>query len=397
MRILVANWARRVGGGAERYLQALLPALAARGHAVGLLVEHDEADPRLRIDDPAGGVALISAESLGPERGSAAVRAWRPDLVFVQGLENPALERNLVSDCPAALFTHGYYGTCVSGTKRFALPAPRACARALGPACLGLYYPRRCGGLDPRTMVREYRRQTARRSLLARYRAVVAGSDHMAREYAAHGVAASRLFTVPMPPTGMTPDSEAPGVRPATGRVLFLGRLTSLKGAHYLLEAAPLAERALGRHLALDVAGDGPDERMLRSRARRLGVDATFHGWVEPEARARLMRGADVLAMPSLWPEPFGLVGVEAACLGLPTVGYAMGAIPEWLVAGETGEVAPATPPTAEGLAAALVRALASADHLQHLRLGAWEGSRRRTMHHHVEALEDIFRTAATG
>jgi glycosyltransferase involved in cell wall biosynthesis len=109
------------------------------------------------------------------------------------------------------------------------------------------------------------------------------------------------------------------------------------------------------------------------------------------------MRGADVLAMPSLWPEPFGLVGVEAACLGLPTVGYAMGAIPEWLVAGETGELAPANPPTAEGLAAALVRALASADHLQHLRLGAWEGSRRRTMHHHVEALEDIFRTAAAG
>ena len=42
--------------------------------------------------------------------------------------------------------------------------------------------------------------------------------------------------------------------------------------------------------------------------------------------------------MPSLWAEPFGLLGIEAGCVGLPAAGYAVGGIPDWLVPGETGE-----------------------------------------------------------
>jgi glycosyltransferase involved in cell wall biosynthesis len=390
VRVLIATWSRRLVGGAERYLQAVMPALASRGHQVGLLTERDEADAAMRIDGPAAGVTLLGGGMPAPTAAEAA-RAWRPDVVFAHGLESPDLERRLVESHAAALFTHGYYGTCVSGTKRHGFPFPEACSRVLGPACLVLYLPRRCGGLDPRTMLRDYERQQARRALLPKYRAVVTGSEHMRREYAAHGVAAERLFVTPMPPTAVVPDPAPPAPREAVGRLLFLGRLTVLKGAAQLLIEVPLAERRLGRPLGLDVAGDGPEEARLREGARRAGVAAIFHGWVDAPRRLELLRQADLLVMPSLWPEPFGLVGVEAACVGLPTAAYRLGAIPEWLEPGVSGELAPGDSPARGALAEAIAAALASPDHLQRLRVGAWERARGRTMERHVAALERAF------
>jgi glycosyltransferase involved in cell wall biosynthesis len=394
MRILVANWTRRTAGGAERYLQALLPALARRGHALALLAERDESDAGLRIDAPRGGVALLGAGLAAGEAADAA-RGWRPDVVFVHGLESSDLERRLVDGHAAALFTHGYYGTCISGTKRHAFPFPEACRRPLGPACLLLYFPRRCGGLDPRTMMREYERQQARRALLPRYRAVVAGSEHMRREYGAHGVERGRLHVAPMPPTTLQPDPGPPAPREMVGRLLFLGRLTALKGVAQLLLEIPLAERRLGRPLGLDVAGDGPEEASLRETARRRGVAAVFHGWVDEARRLELLRQADLLVMPSLWPEPFGLAGIEAACVGLPTAAYRLGAIPEWLEPGVSGELAPGELPTRGALAQAIAAALESDAHLQRLRVGAWERARTRTMDDHVAALERIFEAVA--
>ena len=152
--------------------------------------------------------------------------------------------------------------------------------------------------------------------------------------------------------------SGPPGIRPYTGRIAIVGRLTPLKGAHYLIRAIPIAERTLGLRLTLDVLGIGPEEARLKALADELGVGAQFYGTVDTQTRDEVMRGADLLAVPSLWPEPFGLVGVEAGCVGLPAVGYAVGGIPEWLNAGQSGELAPGDPPTVEGLAEAIVRAL---------------------------------------
>lgn len=114
-------------------------------------------------------------------------------------------------------------------------------------------------------------------------------------------------------------------------------------------------------------------------------------GWVDAAELTTLMRQADVLAVPSTWPEPFGIVGIEAGCVGLPAVGFAVGGILEWLRPGISGELAPAAPPAARGLAAALERALALPEHHQRLREGAWRTARSYTAQSHLEALDDAF------
>jgi glycosyltransferase involved in cell wall biosynthesis len=98
--------------------------------------------------------------------------------------------------------------------------------------------------------------------------------------------------------------------------------------------------------------------------------------------------------MPSLWPEPLGLSGLEALQLGTPVVAFATGGIPEWLEDGVDGYLAPADPPTAEGLASAIVKALN--DRL--LRGRVQERGRSLacgTLDKHLEALLPILRGAA--
>jgi glycosyltransferase involved in cell wall biosynthesis len=124
-------------------------------------------------------------------------------------------------------------------------------------------------------------------------------------------------------------------------------------------------------------------------------VDVDFVGWVDSEQRAKLMLQADLLAAPSLWPEPFGLVGIEAGSIGLPAVGYAVGGIPDWLVPGESGELAPGDPPTVAGLSKAIVRALVDADYYNKLCLGAWKRAKRSTVEDHLTELEPILAGSA--
>ncbi len=391
MRILIATTHRGIVGGVETYLRALLPALLDRGHEVALLHEAAVTPGHAAVDADA---ARVPCWHVARARDWRAARAWRPDVCYSQGLADPALEGSLLDGFPVALFAHNYHGTCISGAKRLAFPQPQPCGAAFGPACLARYFPRRCGGLNPATMLRQYRHQQRRRAQLPRYRAVFVASRHMREEYIRHGVAADRLHLLPLFPPGEVPDPAPPPERPTRGRVLLVGRLTDVKGGHLLVPALRHAAERLQRPLTLVVAGDGPERARLEAWAGRLQVTAEFHRWVGADCRRRLMRGADVLAVPSVWPEPFGLVGLEAACVGLPAVAFAVGGIPDWLRAGKSGELAPGDPPTVAGLADALIRALADPAYHARLRAGAWETASEFTLTRHVDRLERLLRDA---
>jgi len=214
----------------------------------------------------------------------------------------------------------------------------------------------------------------------------------MASEMIAHGAPPERTAVVPLFPPDAVPDVRPSMFRLDHKNILFVGRYTAVKGGSLLIEAARLA--AMKTPLRLTFAGSGPSESEWRRAAQQSGVPTTFHRWMGRDVVTALMRSADLLAVPSVWPEPFGLVGIEAACVGLPAVAFDVGGIGEWLTPGETGEMAP-SPPTAEGLAAAIERAFEDPVHYERLRLGAWNSSHRFTLDRHLQLLEPILERAA--
>lgn len=357
----------------------------------------DNADPQSEVLAGTPGVSLWGTGDRSPDKVVAQLANWRPNVVYAHGLEDPGVEAAISGQYPTAFFAHGYLGTCISGTKCFGRRGYQSCTRPLTAACLALYFPRGCGGKNPLTMVRLYKQQRQRRELFKRYAAVLAASRHMVQECQRNGAPKERLHLLPLFPIGLRPAPEPPAPRQRTDRVLFAGRLTALKGLHHLVAAVHIAAKALDRRLTLVVAGEGPERTGAEADARRLGVHVEFLGWVGPERRNAEMRAADVLGMPSLWPEPFGLVGLEAGCMGLPTVGYASGGITDWLAPGVSGECAPGGRPEPSELAAALVRALADEAHHQRLRVGAWQAAKAFSPERHVEELLGVLRAAASG
>jgi glycosyltransferase involved in cell wall biosynthesis len=395
VRVLIVTAHRNLVGGTERYLQELISGLSMRGHQIGLLYE-SRFDPALEpIDSPDLNVSVCCITQEGEEAAVRFAAGWSPDVVYSQGVEATGLQAALLDAYPAVLFAHNYVGTCATGQKCHAYPSPRPCQREFGPACLVLHYPRRCGGLNPVTMLQMYRHAAQMNRHLPKYDAVLVGSAHMYREFQRHGLMPDRLHLVPLPNPACTAPALNTVRTSSNGRIVFLGRLTKLKGVHYLLQAIPIASRKLDRLLSLVVAGDGPERESLQRQARALGVMAEFKGWVHSSEMPDLVSQADLLAVPSLWPEPFGLVGIEAGAAGLPAVAYAVGGIPDWLVAGHSGEIAPGDPPTVEGLAAAIVRALADPAHYTSLSRGAWEMAKRFSLDAHLSMVEGILTTVS--
>lgn len=397
MRIAVINSNARIVGGIETYLDRVIPALAARGAHVALLCDYDSSAERARIA-PEVDMPVWATSAIGADRAIAAARQWRPDLIFAHGLADPAHEAALAEIAPAAFFAHDYRATCVSGLKRFGAPAERPCARHFGPGCLPRFFPRRCGGMNPLTMLADYRRTAARLAALARYRAVITASRHMRDELTHHGLAAEFVHCVKLPLAN--DHSAAPQASHAVGaplsRILFVGRMEPVKGGHLLIEAAAVATVALDRPLTLTLVGDGPE----RSRWERLAAAAMrreprlriiFDGWRARVEMAARFDHADVLAMPSVWPEPFGMTGLEAGTRGVPACAFALGGIPEWLEDGVNGHLAPANPPQVAAFAAALVKCLADSQAYQRMRAGALTAARRYSMAAHLEALDAVF------
>jgi glycosyltransferase involved in cell wall biosynthesis len=387
MRILIVHEALAGGGGVETYLAAVMPALARRGHRLAFLhlnSASDDGPSTLAVPD----VPRASVADDGLDAAVAKMLAWAPDVCFSHNMRSLDVEERLAAALPVVKMMHGYFGTCVSGQKSHSFPFVVPCTRAFGPACLAHYLPRHCGQLAPLRMVSEYRWASRQQALFNRYAHIVVASNHMREEYVRHG--AANVTTAPLF------GSEAlAGVRPLPliPTVLFAGRMTALKGGDVLIRAVRQAMRIMGGPVRLLMAGDGPRRERWRELASTRGVPVEFTGWVTGALRTKYIRDASVAALPSLWPEPFGLVGLEAAAHGVPAVAFDVGGVREWLRDGINGVLVPERG-DAEALGRALARLLSSRDDLERLGAGALKAAAEMSEPAHVGVLERVFAQA---
>ena len=260
-------------------------------------------------------------------------------------------------------------------------------------------------------MVRRYAVEAARRDILPEYRAIVTASAHMRAEYTQYGVAPDAVHVVDLMVAGADDPSDQtssaavdlqssrPSLR-EEWRLLFIGRLTELKGPQLLLDALAHVRRQYRGRVHVVMIGDGDARADLEQRARSIcgqdaGLSVQFAGWLEEADRAVHLREADLLVVPSVWPEPFGLVGPEAGLHGVPAVAFRLGGIPAWLEDGVNGHLAPGRLPRAKPLADAIVRSLADPAHHARLRAGAVSAARRFTLTRHLEQLLPVLERAA--
>lgn len=118
--------------------------------------------------------------------------------------------------------------------------------------------------------------------------------------------------------------------------VLFLGRLSEAKGLRLLMTAWEGMTASAPAPVPLVIAGAGPLQGEIERWAARRD-DVRFLGLLTRDECRVVTADAVVLVAPSVWPETFGLVVVEAMASGVPAVAAAHGAFVELVVDGETG------------------------------------------------------------
>lgn len=119
------------------------------------------------------------------------------------------------------------------------------------------------------------------------------------------------------------------------GSVLFVGRFVEEKGVLFVLELAKAMPDT-----SFVLAGDGPLGEVVRKKAEALQNVQVF-GWTSREDLAKVYQKVSLVLVPSLWPEVFGLVALEAMAYGKPVLASRMGGLPE-VVTEEVGRVLPA-------------------------------------------------------
>jgi glycosyltransferase involved in cell wall biosynthesis len=134
----------------------------------------------------------------------------------------------------------------------------------------------------------------------------------------------------------------------SAGYACALGRMAPSKG---IREAALIAREA-GVPLRIAAKMREPLERQYFEECVQplLGGDIEYVGELNPAEKYQLLGGAFALLNPIQWPEPFGLVMIEALACGTPVVASRRGSAPEIVTDGETGFLRSELPALADAL-----------------------------------------------
>ncbi len=124
--------------------------------------------------------------------------------------------------------------------------------------------------------------------------------------------------------------------------VLFLGRLTTVKGVAVLLQALKGC-----KDLSLWIAGEGEERKNLEAQAREMDVAATFLGAVDTREKQKLLEKCDLVVIPSIIlpngrTEGLPVVCLEAFAAARAVIASDVGGLREILLDGESGLLFPA-------------------------------------------------------
>jgi glycosyltransferase involved in cell wall biosynthesis len=163
-------------------------------------------------------------------------------------------------------------------------------------------------------------------------------SNYVKNECVIAGVGNDKVHVIPYFTPRVHQQPEAVTER----RLLYCGRLSQIKGVHTMIGALrPLFDKY--ENLKLEIIGDGPFRQQLTDLVREMSLQdrIKFHGWLGRNEVDRALTDSYLVLFPSIYPEAFGISGIEAMMHGKPVVAFDVGGVSTWLKDGVSGYLIP--------------------------------------------------------
>lgn len=326
MRILFVHEKGGLWGGVEQNIILAADGLIKGGHTCALYCEHRSDRGFDKVS------ALFSSVYVMSDGGSlrAAVEEFSPEVLYVHKLSCLDEILGYSGSIRTVRMVHDHDLYCPRRHKYFFFNR-RICSHAAGCICYAdlAFLERSSEGSLRFTSIRKKLTEMRKNRSLD---ALVVGSRFMKEQLLKNGFSGESIHLLPPAVTfGGGRVSEVQDTR----EILYCGQLIRGKGVDLLLDALEQCSSDVRLH----IVGTGNDEQMLKERtaAGPLAERVVFHGWVSHEDLSSLYDRSMFTIVPSRWPEPFGMVGLEAMLRRRPVIAFAVGGIPDWLEDGSTG------------------------------------------------------------
>jgi glycosyltransferase involved in cell wall biosynthesis/MoaA/NifB/PqqE/SkfB family radical SAM enzyme len=331
MKIILQNQYDNLLGGVETYFQLLVKALLEKGHEVVAVYTFSGK----RLAETKGKFKAVYLPGLDlPEEAyysqtkqgeikrsldilEAIVKEEKPDIIHLNNTYYPSQYSLLRRYAPLIQTVHDFFNTCPMLLKMF---PNDVCTSPMGAECF------RKGCVSPKSIMELWRYKTkyVNREAMKRFDRQLVTTEYMKRMLVSNGFSADKVDVVPL----FVEDFGYSAV-PSINTVLYVGRLTREKGVLHFLHMLKL----LKSNFRAVVAGDGPQRVECEALVSKLGLknDVTFTGFLNRQQLKEYYLRSSVVVVPSLWPEPFCLVGLEALSYARPVVAYDTGGVSSWL------------------------------------------------------------------
>ncbi len=333
MQIIHINDKLEESGGTETYIRDLIPALQKQNINTFLL--------SMKLINS----VLIIESSKNKFNWSGKIKNFKESNIYkfvdqntvfhVHNLKEPKIMELLFKLGPVIRHLHTTSIFC-PGNDKFWSKNEELCKINFGYKCVLNAYIKKCCNRHPKRLLKAFANTHYEvNKAKNKYSSFIVNSSFLYDEAIKAGYKKEKIKLISYF-TNLTPNYNSTNKTPP--QITFIGRLSNRKGVNYLIDAFALIVKKIPAAI-LNVVGRGHSEKEFFLQADKYSFknSVRFIGWGNKNLINDYILKSTVVAFPSIYPETFGIVGIEAMIRGRPVVAFDVGGVKDWLKNNESG------------------------------------------------------------
>jgi len=331
MKILLQNQYDDLLGGVETYFKLIADALIEKGHEVIAVYTKSGKKKNIRKNgykafylpnlDLVENVYYSKARKKETKKDidflKSMVMEEKPNLIHLNNTHYPGQYSFLNKYAPIIQTVHDFFNCCNTILKM--LP-DNICDNPLGKSC----FKNKCISPDSVMELWRFKTKCLNREAMKRFQRLLVTTPYMKEMLIYNGFQEDRIQVMPL-----FVEDGGIGIKNDEHIIIYVGRLAKEKGVIHFIHML----KALSSNFKAFIIGDGLQRDECENLINIMGLDnrVEFTGFLNRNEIKDYFAKASVVVIPSLWPEPFCLVGLEAMSYSKPVVAYDTGGISSWL------------------------------------------------------------------